>query len=108
MVKHFASSLQQVEMDECYSCGAIFLDHGELSAIREQFETEQERSDAFNKHFTKENASLIQTINLEHKEGIENRSKGRKIAVSIVDEIIKEKQDRLQKERQKILDKINN
>ncbi len=51
MVKHDASSKNEVEMDECYSCGAIFLDYGELQAIREQFSTEEERSKAFQKMF---------------------------------------------------------
>lgn len=34
MVKHFANSKQLVEIDECYSCGGIFLDCGELEKIR--------------------------------------------------------------------------
>ena len=45
MVKHFANTLKEVEIDECYGCGAIFLDYGELEQIRSRSETEKERQD---------------------------------------------------------------
>ncbi len=47
MAKHFASSKHEVEIDECYSCGGIFLDFGELEKIRSQFKTEKERQGDF-------------------------------------------------------------
>lgn len=46
MVKNWASSKQEIQVDDCYSCGGKFLDNGELQKIREQFETEKDRSDA--------------------------------------------------------------
>ena len=46
MVKNFASSLHEIQIDECYGCGGKFLDNGELQKIRAQFATEQERADA--------------------------------------------------------------
>ncbi len=46
MVKNFASSLHQIQIDECYGCGGKFLDNGELQKIRAQFETEQDRAEA--------------------------------------------------------------
>ena len=51
MVKNFASAKHEVEIDECYGCGAVFLDAGELIAIRNQFSTEAERIADFNKNF---------------------------------------------------------
>ena len=54
MVKHYASSKEEIEMDECYGCGAIFLDYGELEQIRNQFKTEEERSEAFMGHLKAE------------------------------------------------------
>jgi len=51
MVKHFASAKREIEIDECYACGGIFLDGGELMAIRNQFNTEEERSANFNEVF---------------------------------------------------------
>jgi hypothetical protein len=47
MSKHYVSIKNEVEIDECYSCGGIFLDYGELEAIRNQYETEEDRKDAF-------------------------------------------------------------
>ena len=38
-------------VDVCYSCGAKFLDGGELEKIRSEFKTEAERSAAFNTLF---------------------------------------------------------
>ncbi len=43
MVKNFASSKHEVQVDECYSCGGKFLDFGELEKIRSEYATEQER-----------------------------------------------------------------
>ena len=34
---------RQVEVDQCLSCSGIFLDGGELAAIRAQYQTEEER-----------------------------------------------------------------
>lgn len=44
MVKHFANSKQLVEIDECYSCGGIFLDNGELEKIRGDKEVHKEEA----------------------------------------------------------------
>ena len=43
MLRHFASVKREVQVDECPNCAGFFLDHGELNAIRDQFETEAER-----------------------------------------------------------------
>ncbi len=44
MVKNPTSAQGSVIVDDCYSCGGKFLDHGELTKIRDEFDTEQERS----------------------------------------------------------------
>ena len=41
---HKYHSSKEVNIDECYACGGIFLDSGELSAIRDNFMTEVERT----------------------------------------------------------------
>ncbi len=46
MVKNYSSANRTIQIDECYSCGGKFLDNGELQKIREEFETEAERSQA--------------------------------------------------------------
>ena len=43
MVKHFSSSKQQIQVDECYACGGIFLDYSELESIRAEYITELDR-----------------------------------------------------------------
>lgn len=44
MVKNHSSAKKMVQVDECYSCGGKFLDHGELDKIRAEYETEEDRS----------------------------------------------------------------
>lgn len=46
MMRHFSSIKREVEVDECPSCTGFFLDRGELNAIREEYATEEERSNA--------------------------------------------------------------
>jgi Zn-finger nucleic acid-binding protein len=51
MLKHFVSTNMEVEVDECPECGGFWLDSGELRQIREQFETDAERTDIAKKYF---------------------------------------------------------
>lgn len=51
MVKNPTSVKGDIIIDECYNCGGKFLDHGELTRIREEFATEKERSEAAIKAF---------------------------------------------------------
>lgn len=51
MMRHFVSVRREVEVDECPGCGGVFLDHGELAAIRNQFATRDERSAAARDYF---------------------------------------------------------
>lgn len=46
MQRRFFSPLKQVEFDSCAKCGGIWLDHGELEAIRGQFASEADRKQA--------------------------------------------------------------
>mgnify|MGYP004452149587 CR=1 FL=1 len=43
MVKNYSSIKKQIQIDECYSCGGKFLDHGELSEIRAEYANEADR-----------------------------------------------------------------
>lgn len=49
MVKNSASPKNAVTIDQCYNCGGIFLDHGELTAIREEYKDRKENQDEVNK-----------------------------------------------------------
>lgn len=46
MVKNPTSVKGEVIIDECYTCGGKFLDHGELTKIRAEYATEKDRSQA--------------------------------------------------------------
>ena len=50
MVKNHSSHLKKVEVDECYNCGGMFLDDGELLKIRNEYETEADRAAAFKQY----------------------------------------------------------
>lgn len=51
MMKHFASTNREVEVDECPACGGVWLDAGELGGIRAQYATEDDREKAFQAYF---------------------------------------------------------
>jgi hypothetical protein len=43
MCQHLFESAKEINVDECYGCGAFFLDSGELRVIRDKFMSEAER-----------------------------------------------------------------
>lgn len=51
MSRKFHSVKRRVEIDECQSCGGIFLDAGELAEIRTMFTSDEERSQAAEAYF---------------------------------------------------------
>jgi len=46
MMRHFASVKREFQLDECPRCAGYFLDHGELNRIRDQYESDEDRSAA--------------------------------------------------------------
>ena len=44
MHRHWYKSEKEINIDECYDCGGIFLDSGELKEIRDNHMSEQEES----------------------------------------------------------------
>jgi len=53
MMRHFHSARREVEVDHCPKCAGYWLDDGELFKIRQQFKTEEERTQAAQGHFSK-------------------------------------------------------
>lgn len=53
MQRHFFSVRREIEVDTCPGCGGVWLDTGELAALRSQFKTEQERKQAADEYFSK-------------------------------------------------------
>ncbi|MDP4116493.1 MAG: zf-TFIIB domain-containing protein [Bacteroidota bacterium] len=54
MLTHFESPERKVKVNECPMCGGIWLDAGELAAIRGEFKTEEERNKAVEEFINKE------------------------------------------------------
>lgn len=54
MVKNHTNFKGGVEIDECYACGGKFLNSGELTKIRQEYENEDERKQAFNEFLADE------------------------------------------------------
>lgn len=52
MMRHFTSVARKVTIDECPSCGGVWLDAGELAAIRNEFPSEEARQEAAKKAFS--------------------------------------------------------
>lgn len=63
LFRHYFTVRQEVEIDDCPSCGGVWLDVGELAAIRKQFKTEAERKQAseeyIHKLFSKDLAEAV-------------------------------------------------
>ena len=52
MMRHFESVARKVAVDECPSCGGIWLDAGELNVVRSEFPSAEARHDAARKAFS--------------------------------------------------------
>lgn len=74
MVKNFASSLHQIQVDECYGCGGKFLDNGELQKIRAQFTTEEDRAAAAVKELYNAVGGKLEALDAEWAAGRARRS----------------------------------
>ena len=77
MLRHFFSVKQEVEVDECPSCGGYWLDFGELARLREQFENEEERNGAAEEYFEEIFGKELTAMREESEEKLK---KARKIA----------------------------
>jgi len=79
MMRHYFTVKKQIEIDECPGCGGIWLDAGELAAIRILFETEGDRKKAAQDYFDKEFGKEIQEIEGTSKERLKSRRKFAKV-----------------------------
>ena len=82
MAKNYSDASCEIEVDSCYTCGAVFLDCDELFRIREQFDNESERVDDFNKKFMAAYAQDILKAKEEADKAAQSRSLLRKLFLS--------------------------
>ena len=80
MMRRFFSVARKTEIDECPSCGGIWLDAGELRAIRNEFPDEKSRKEAFDRHFQE---MFGDKLDAEKQKSQETLEKARK-AVNVV------------------------
>jgi len=52
MMRHFFTIKKRIAVDECPGCAGMWMDHGELRKIRDQFTTEEEREKATEQYFS--------------------------------------------------------
>ncbi len=74
MVKNFASAKKEIEVDDCYKCGGKFLDNGELIKIRNQYESDEERSKALMEYINCTVGAELAELNAQVEEQRRNRS----------------------------------
>ena len=75
MVKNSVSIKNEITIDECYNCGSKFFDHGELTKMREQYPTEEDRRQDFLASAYAQFGKEIDKLELEHNMHLANRSK---------------------------------
>ncbi|MBO6257689.1 zf-TFIIB domain-containing protein [bacterium] len=74
MVKNYVSAKHAIEIDECYNCGAKFMDGGELTRMREEYPTEEDRKQAFLAATYQEIGSQIDAMEIQNQINKSKRS----------------------------------
>jgi Zn-finger nucleic acid-binding protein len=87
MVKNFTSVKHKIQIDECYSCGARFLDAGEIQALRAEYKTEEERKEALKAIIETTITPEIRRMEEEHFQNLKKRSLLKKIYDAITGKI---------------------
>ncbi len=75
MMRHQWSVKRQVLVDECPKCEGMFLDSGELNAIRTEFATEEERHEAARKYYSETFDVQLDTIRKEDQAKLQHARK---------------------------------
>ena len=59
MIKNYSNDARAIELDECYMCGGIFLDCGELLEIRKEVKPEDDESYEVKKYINEKIKALM-------------------------------------------------
>ncbi|MBQ8887530.1 MAG: zf-TFIIB domain-containing protein [Candidatus Gastranaerophilales bacterium] len=97
MVKHYSSSKYEIQIDDCYSCGGIFLDYGELKRIRSEYLEEQHRTTDVLQQLDDNIGSYLREREIRHS-NINDRSFFRKHCSNLVKEFVLKFQSNLETE----------
>lgn len=75
MARHFFTVKREIEVDECPTCAGVWLDGGELAALREQFETAGDRSRAAEEEYQRMFGDQLAEVRRESDERLQ-RARG--------------------------------
>lgn len=75
MARHFFSAKREAEVDECPNCAGVWLDPGELAAIRSQFGTDEEREEAAGEYFDELFGDEMEAMKAESEEKLRKARK---------------------------------
>lgn len=75
LLRHFFSPLKRVEVDECPGCGGVWLDVGELAAVRTQSADEENRKQAAEDYFDEVFGAQLGAMREESEEKAEKARK---------------------------------
>lgn len=70
MARHFFSVKMAVELDECYKCGGIWLDFGEMTVLQNLYKTEEEKIIAAQNYFKEIFEKEIQAMQSKNEEDL--------------------------------------
>lgn len=84
MVKNKTAVNGAIEIDECYACGGKFLDYGELDAIRNEYDTEEDRQEAILKYMYQNVGADLKELTRKNEYSARKRSFMKKIFDKIV------------------------
>ena len=70
MIKNYITGDIDVEIDECYTCGAKFLDNNELQQIRSQYKNDSQRKEVFDRNFMALYGNRLKTDDVPQKNKI--------------------------------------
>jgi len=69
MMRRFHSPARAIEVDECAACAGIWLDAGELAALRDMYPTEEDRKKAGEAFVSDTLAPAFKAMRAESREG---------------------------------------
>lgn len=84
MVKNNVSIKKEITIDECYNCGAKFFDNGELTKMREQYATEEDRRQDLLAKTYEQVGAQIELMGLQNELNHAKRSKFLKLLDSFL------------------------
>lgn len=79
MVKNSTSVHNEIEVDDCYSCGGKFLDRDELIKIRTEYDTEEQRDEDILRYVYQRVGSELAEQDRIHSEIVPHRTFVRKL-----------------------------